>query len=175
MTVRTIDHPKIISIRRRKENQLIKTSGLAELEYRRGYSMTICIIHVTARQMTYLSGAWFLSNALCKKKKPLRPTDQNPFQVRSNINSKNVVLSGQQKGWSQPLVNLTWNSRFFSTPNLTTTVGSFQWKSHNSHNVCYRAASTKECNNSIVWSVAATFCALHHSLKVNRDLKFFFV
>ena len=58
MTVRTIERPKIISIRRIKENRLTKTSGLAALEYRRGYSMTICIIHVTAgRQMTYLSGA----------------------------------------------------------------------------------------------------------------------
>ena len=35
---------------------------------------------------------------LVKKKKPLRPTDQNPFQVRSNINTKYMVLCGQKKG-----------------------------------------------------------------------------
>lgn len=40
----------------------------------------------------------FLKRLVEKKKKPLRPTDQNPFQVSSNIITKYVVLSGQQKG-----------------------------------------------------------------------------
>ena len=52
---------------------------------------------------------------LVEKKKPLRPPDQNPFQVRSNINTKYVVLSGQQKGMVTAVGQFK-NSRFLSTP-----------------------------------------------------------
>ena len=115
---------------------------------------------------------------LVKKKKPLRPTDQNPFQVRSNINTKYMVLCGQQKGMVTVVgqFKMKFQIPLYPLPCLvTTTVGSFKRKSHNSHNVCHRAASTKECNNSLVCSVAATLVHCTTLLKLTVIWNSFFV